>query len=215
MTKVHELKLQSFDARAAEPEAPMQPAPTDSSTAEQAEPDIEPNNTQHALASACVAELEKELREATLERAREAELLKNAAQEFLSARNRLDEDLKKRLAEEVGRACSLLLPKCAEAFLAEEVARQLSELTMTPGGPLRLQVGDPKLIESLKAALDELALEPGSIEFLENAELDSLRVEVDWQVGGIDFEFDHLIRELCSPPHNQGEETTEPGDQDG
>ncbi len=155
---------------------------------------------------------EIELQRAIASHEQSAARLSASAEQFADAVSALEGVVQSRVNQEVRAACCTLLPQLAKAMLPEEIARHLASLTIAPARQLRLAVGAQELCEPMREALDQHTSISDRVEIIANSDLDELRVELSWQNGGIDFEFDRLLEALCASLGGGERELNEPGE---
>lgn len=108
---------------------------------------------------------------------------------------KVEDDARRQTASSIASIAERLFPKLSRRFLAEEIALHLEK--MIPPGEVRIDIkAEPHLAEQLYEVIQR------SEKLAEICEVTSVetpggsRVDVAWQNGGLDFDFDGLL-EAC------------------
>ena len=108
---------------------------------------------------------------------------------------KVEADARRQTAASVAAIAERLFPKLSRRFLAEEIALHLEK--MIPPGEVRIDIkAEPHLAEQLYEVIQRSDRLAEICEVSSDETPGSSRVDVSWQTGGLDFDFDGLL-EAC------------------
>ena len=202
MTSVRQLYLERFDASAVMPASPIEahlPSETQHPERIPQQDVCENGAAPHSDGPDDQGEQPADaVDEAMVLLNKEASQFRAAVSAFLEARQDLQSRFNERLAQSLTDACCQLLPKIGKAFFADEIARHLAELPTPLACQIKLEVATASARLVLTQALSEAGLAESVIDIVEKPNLKAMQVKVAWEDGGIDFEFDRLLQQLCT-----------------
>jgi len=118
--------------------------------------------------------------------------LKAVIAEFKSAIEAVEASVEAQVTRATHALAMRLFPKLSDAFLADEVARQLPDLVPLPVCRIHVQAED-RLTYKLNELLAETDLAQRCEIVVDPAPSDS-RIRVSWESGGVVFDFDGLLQ---------------------
>ncbi|GAB5459074.1 MAG: hypothetical protein Hens3KO_21040 [Henriciella sp.] len=107
----------------------------------------------------------------------------------------IDRQAKAETLEQIVQIAESLFPKLGKAFLCEEISNHLPDLLSKQSGPVTL-ITAPAMTSEIEGMI---ARHPALAEICtikSDPALSDLRVQIDWQSGGYDLNFDSLL-EVC------------------
>ena len=108
---------------------------------------------------------------------------------------KVEADARRQTATSITAIAERLFPKLSRRFLAEEIALHLEK--MIPPGEVRIDIrAEPHLAEQLYEVIQRSERLAEICEVTSDEEPGGSRVDVAWQNGGLDFDFDGLL-EAC------------------
>lgn len=107
----------------------------------------------------------------------------------------IDRQAKAETLDHIVQIAAALFPKLGKAFLCEEISNHLPDLLSKQSGPVTL-ITAPSMTSDIEGMI---ARHPALAEICtvkSDPALSDLRVQIDWQSGGYDLNFDSLL-EVC------------------
>jgi hypothetical protein len=131
-------------------------------------------------------------------------------EDAISALQNAINDLRKQHAQQVGEAVSTLanalFPQLSRLFLAEEISRHLPRLIPVEGRPVAIHAA-PLVARALEKAAARSGVQLEGISITASESHAAGQVDVSWQGGGFEFDFDALLgsslAKMNLPPRSQ------------